>query len=278
MICTDGKEYPVQLNLADLYLQYVGAEEALCEYLQRINCSRVSVGSYFCDIYFRKTAGMLQKSALPYFEAAGVTLTLVVPIIAQEQLVPVKQLLYGLLLAAGNRIDEVTVNDIGMLYYMKSLKAQAVYQGKIIAGRLLFKNFRDSRVEDYSTQMVTMFFPEILEGNVDAAEIEAVSQRMDLSEFPDGILLHVHYPFNYISGGRLCEFAAANNRQNLLLQTQRMCRTTCMKGYLHTGEGKESFFHVGKGVYMKQPPVTQLCGNIERYLYWPLEELMGGVS
>jgi hypothetical protein len=51
-----------------------------------------------------------------------------------------------------------------------------------------------------------------------------------------------------------------------------------MKGYLHTGEGKESFFHVGKGVYMKQPPVTELSGNIERYLYWPLEELMGGVS
>lgn len=272
---TDGTT-PVQLNLADLNLRFWGQEAWLYGYVLQTGCPRLSVGSYFCEVYFFKTAGMLLSGSLDFLGGLGVSLTLVVPVFSQMHLERAKETLLLVLEKRLPYLDEITVNDFGMLLFLEKRKEEGAFSGRIVAGRQFFKNLRDPAYQEYTSGEVSVFFPEPLKGRVQAAECDIVSCRLDMSEFPEDVEIYVHYPYTYVSCGQMCEFACASDEENLYRQTTMRCRTTCMQGYLRTGDGCRELTHTGKGVYFEAPFLQQINKTPARWLYWAMQEVLGG--
>ena len=74
-------------------------------------------------------------------------LTLVLPIFSEKDLKLAKKKIIKILQNSKSVIDEVTVNDFGMLTYI-----QSKFDKKVNLGRLFFKDPRDVRVNEYYSQ------------------------------------------------------------------------------------------------------------------------------
>ncbi|SDB25167.1 hypothetical protein [Eubacterium oxidoreducens] len=270
MFCEQGDLEEVGLNLADLNLKYWHQAPMLEQYLKELRVTQLAMGSNFCDIYFAKTLRMLEEGWERILDSLSCKLTLVVPQLGEGMLSRIERQLMSCLFF----VSEIVVNDIAMLAKVSAWKSEGLYRGKITAGRLLIKNFRDARYEQYTDSEVKVFFPVYLEGKVDAVELEYVAQRMNLTEIPSGVEVVMHYPYTYQTCSGACSYAAAANPKNLYFQQNQRCKTTCMAGYLKLEEHFPMYL-VGRGVYIQAAPITWMSKKADRYWYWPVDYVLG---
>lgn len=274
----------ITLNLADLYFKYAGHCDVLYDDMIRLKYDRVMIGSYFCVSYMKKCLMVYANelhARLLSLNSNGIHVSLVVPLLYEDETDFAKSMVTDAIRDYEGVLDEIVVNDIGMFSFINQLRYEGVFHGRIIAGRLFFKNFRDLRNEEYYSSDVRIFCPEFLMGSVDAAELDIISKKMNISEFGD-ISIRLHYPYSYVTCSRMCEFAIASNPQNLYTGLNIMCRTRCMTdGYFMTEAHGMKLYHEGKGVY-SQPDFSVEMYNTEKetlekpeqFLYWPLEEIL----
>ena len=108
--------------------------------------NRLYLGSNFCSRYFLKyVENALDSVAKTLKDECGAPkITLCVPVFSQLYLDAGKKLILSILDKYGDIVDEVTVNDIGMLEFATQLNSL-----KVNVGRMMNKDARDIRYDGY---------------------------------------------------------------------------------------------------------------------------------
>lgn len=130
----------------------------------RDHVERLYAGSNFCSKYFLNQPQGLWREAFSLCRSERIAATLVIPVVPQRDLFGVCRLMDELLDSYGDVIDEITVNDVGMLAYCRECCGRSLN-----LGRLFFKEPRDPR------------FPSLF-GKCHAVSVPAVLSSI----FPDG--------------------------------------------------------------------------------------------
>lgn len=257
----------------------------ICDILERgisnldyKNYERFYIGSYFCGKYFihMKTeqidalVDLIQKeNNKKHF------ITLVIPMFGQHDLDQGKQKIAELLDRYHELIDEVTVNDFGMLTYIGE-----VYDYPMNIGRLLNKDYRDMRYEDYYNSTIqpkifTKYFDRLRKlYRIRGAEFDPTNKSIDFSKAPEHIMIGLHSPFCYITTGQICEFASIDKHLDQKYRPNSSCANECSKYHiLYMPKDDVTWFRLGRAVYFHNEDV-ELKGLKElREIYFPIEEL-----
>ena len=269
----NAQDTPVVMNLSDLYMYYSYDELNYPAWLRSTGCRRFYIGSGFCSKYFLKSLGRSGNEICRYAMENECSLSVTVPVPSDRWTGPVKKALAGFLYDQP-AVDEVTVNDYGMLDFVSKFREESGLDFSIAAGRLFFKNYRDPRYREQQEGKTVCFFPPVLAGMVDAVELDICSSEMDVSSIPGDIGIYYHYPFSYVTCTQYCEFASVINPETRRFRTEMLCGLKCMDAVIRTDADGAELIHAGKGVYTPVPGGFRSSRSADRYIYWPLREFL----
>lgn len=269
------------LNLCEIE-EFNCIHPAISSTREKITFNRIYIGSYFCDemfirINYDKLMSLLDKISNSY------KVTLVVPIFCQKNLEKGKVTLWQLIKKYREVIDEITVNDYGMLSTVTSLENQESKENrschdknrfstinhskqlkqiklnhiKINMGRLFFKDYRDPRYETYfekiwKPKVFTEYLKAIIEKyKINEIEIDVTHQSLDLSDSPKCIV-GIHTPYTYMTTGKICEFASMYRAVQKKFRPNIDCSKECLKSVITYGmEENRKWFRIGRTVYFE---------------------------
>ncbi len=235
--------------------------------------SRIYVGSSFCSQYLKKMN--FWDLLIQLCEENNLYITLCIPIVTERDLETIKDMLHTWV-ASADRIDEITVNDLGMLQFVAH-----TFPCKINLGRLFVKDARDVRVKEYYNSCI---HPSILSYDlpsmgISGIEIDPMSYQMNLeSSNLDGITVSLHSPYCYMTTGNICKYASVHKAPEKKFRPNDNCAFECSSvcETYHAEKDDYSFdiIRVGHGVYFHNPnPIIK--GRVDRTLYFPIEEILG---
>lgn len=254
------------------YMKYVSAEN-------KKSIERVYFGAYFCSQYFIRFQGY--NELFECCRSDDIKMTLVLPVFNQNTLELGKKRIRQICNDGGELIDEITINDIGMLRYI----ADEYKEYKINLGRLFFKNPRDCRIPEYTLGSVTPALLTHLQNdfwthyNIECIELEPTNESLDISALKDDKRkIAMHRPFCYMTTGQICKFASIHKAADKKFRAGASCRMEC----LHI---KESYFgHIkqtnctpliekyGKTLFFKNNSVNINGKEMSRTIYFSVEE------
>ncbi len=236
---------------------------------------RIHIGSNFCSQYFITLANYFIQH--PEIFDTDVPITLTIPVVSQKNLKEVKELIPKLIDIIG-LIDEVTVNDLGMLNFLKD-------KYNLNLGRLFFKDSRDFRINEYTQQTVTPNFSVMLpeKDSISGVEMDNVTKSLNLDSFPEDKFISIHYPYTFQSTGNICKFASIDKPRELKFRPNSQCGLECRKVhdfYKELFGNKENIeenltqiFRYGRTVYFLNDDVEYGSRKPDRLIYFPLKEL-----
>lgn len=265
---------PIVINLSDLYLYYSYDPVNYPTWLKETAADRFYIGSYFCEKYFMKSVMRARNEIFRFAVEQHCGISLVVPLPSDRWATRIKEILKDVILNEPS-IVEVVVNDFATLFFLDELRVTSGRSFRITAGRLFFKNYRDPRYEEQQQGRTFSFFPQILVGKVDAAELDICSIEMDVSAIPEDIELHFHYPFTYVTCTQYCEFSSGGLPDTEKFRTGARCGLKCMESVIHTDADGAALLHLGKAVYSRSPETLTASRQADRYIYWPVDEFLG---
>lgn len=172
---------------------------------------RLYAGSSFCAAAFGHSAGRSALASLARAcEALHVPCTLTVPAATEIELPALKRSMENAL-ALCPAIDEVTVNDYGMLDWMANRTAL-----RLNIGRLFSRDLRDPRYEGgFPDCYRPALIPEALEAimgeysQVGGIELDPAGLTVDISAAPALATVAVHVPYLFATTGKHCSVAPA---------------------------------------------------------------------
>lgn len=274
------------LNLCEL-LPYLQKKNSDIQSVIKESCGtagfktiqRIYIGSSFCGKYFLEQSDKQIQQVQSFCEEQGVNLTLVIPPFSEGDLERGKKKINHILTSTKNIIDELTVNDYGMLVYLKKEYAKALN-----IGRLFMKDYRDPRYKEYfeipwKPRVFTNYFKGILkEYQIKTCEFDLTHKINDFSELPKNIELAVHGPFCYQTVGRICEYASTNKEITEKFRANSSCEGNCADAlirYSVPDEKMESgmeYVRLGRTVYFEHPGYEIKGREQYRYIHFPLEK------
>lgn len=234
------KEYSVVLNLCDEYSVYCGWDfnqiinSAYMEIYSKIGNYKLSIkevrlGSETCCNLFRFIPKDKLIHQMCLLKEAGIEVSLVFPVVDESNY----SLCCDLFLCSieNEAINNVVVNDYGMLLLCKE------YQIKVILGRTFDKRLRDPRVQSdlflngnpeelglFSDAYLKMYIRE----GISSLELECLELGIG-NIIPELITtIYLHYPYRYITSGRICEFAGIGKENSKKFKINQ-CSMQCMK-------------------------------------------------
>ena len=171
-------------------------------------------------------------------------------------------------------MDEVTVNDVGMLSFISD-----TYRITLNLGRLFFKDARDIRMRGYYQRTVHPAGLDRLEGyakhfSVGCAELDAVSSCLQLgSDIHTPIA--IHYPYCYMTTGNICKYASIDKDISKKFRPNAPCSRQCQRIYETYSPKTEEYtlYRIGRAVYFETQLPETVDGQFERLIYFPLREL-----
>lgn len=241
-----------------------------------VNCKiedfyhRIYIGSYFCSQFFLKFDITRLLNSIN-----NQNVTLVIPIISQKNLSKGKERIASLI--EYFNIDEITVNDVGMLSYISDN-----FRVKINLGRLFFKESRDLRYLEYINQKYIL--PEdiidlqsvLVNSSISAIEIDQIATELDISKAKDKII--VHEPFCYISTGQICEFASIRKGYEEKFLKNCSCCKECQlniityKKMVQKTKEDVKFYKIGRAIYFLNENCKIISSQKYRRVYFPVLE------
>lgn len=266
----EGKRLEV---LAELARKESGHEEE--------ELSRIYGGSSFCSQYFLHINGW--KELIQHCQENGWKMTLTVPVFTQKDLDTAKERIHQVLQEGEGVIDEITVNDVGMLRYLFSQ-----YPHKLNLGRLFFKDPRDARVRGYSDGSMTPAWLSSVEymrkglgiekEKIGGIELDWMSHEVNLSGCKlDGLNLGVHGPFCYMSTGNICKFASIPKPLEKKFRPNAQCGMECAKiseKYREDFGGKTvDILRYGRTIYYYEDDSRIIGKETDREIYFPVVEI-----
>ena len=198
----------------------------------RGSLDRLYVGSNFCSQYFLRQPARLWREAFALCRREDVPATLVVPVFSQKDLAAGKARLDELMRENADVIDELTVNDVGML-----ARCHDRYGLPLNAGRLFSKEPRDPRYAELFEERHRVSVPALLtelfvRGEVRGIEIDPTHAALDLAELR-GLMPHVqvgvHVPYCFMSTGAVCELASARKPVREKFRPNAPCSLECAR-------------------------------------------------
>ena len=235
--------------------------------------SRIYIGSSFCSQYLKKMN--FWDLLMQLCEEKELHITLCLPVISERDLDSVKELLCSWV-AVSDRIDEITVNDLGMLRFVSH-----TFSCKINLGRLFVKDPRDVRVQAYFNSCIqpSILSYDLSSMGISGIEIDPMSRQMNLEgSNPDGVSIYLHSPYCYMTTGNICKYASVHKAPEKKFRPNASCNFECSSvcETYHAEKGDYSFdiIRVGRGVYFRNPDPS-VNGRVDRILYFPVEELLG---
>ncbi len=264
------------LNLCEIIsTKNINEKDVLCTLTNLISQhQRVYVGSYFCSQYFLKCN--IYKIIYDIAKEKGSGMTLVIPVFSEKDLEKGKKLLTELMDTYGDLIDEITVNDIGMLAYVKKL-----FDKKINLGRLFFKDQRDARVPDYYERTITpnlLTYMEYLD-SISLVELDRTNRRVELCNVKD-VEVAMHIPFCYMTTGNICKFASINKVVESKFRPNCSCNQECASVYEKTpvsnDEQISELYRIGRTIYHYNNDIVE--NDISRIIYFPFKEMVAAIT
>lgn len=272
------------LNLCEIMTRDLLAEGRLLKLAERAavksgiqkSPDRIYAGSSFCSQYFMHINEWEQL--IGECRDQGWKLTLTLPVFSEKDLDRAKARIQEILQKGQGVIDEVTVNDPGMLVYIgKNCSC------KQNLGRLFFKDPRDVRVRGYAQGVTT---PSLLLSNayqmlgtkeIHCVELDQTSWEMDLSGCELGkTQVGIHGPFCYMSTGNICKFASIHRGMEQKFRPNSGCGMECAgihEEYRESFDGKETgFLRFGRTIYYEAEDARVLGAEIDRTIYFPVLE------
>ncbi len=234
---------------------------------------RLYVGSNFCCRYFLRYAEKALDNIATLKKAAvfsHIKTTLCLPIFSQRYLESGKKLIPVLLKKYADFIDEVTVNDYGMLVFAQSFKGV-----KINVGRLMNKDVRDIRHSEYynagHTPSAVGLSSSVLDGfEISRYEFDLTNRFLDFKDF--GKEIAVYAPYVYATTGLVCEFGSARKDVSQKFRANSDCNFDCtvVCNQYKTGMGEE-YVKIGRTVYFKIDDYVVTAKSGYRLIYEPFD-------
>ncbi len=248
----------------------IGEPQDILNRTDTVNARRIYLGSYFCPQVFCALTETDAKKWAKLCEERGKNITLVVPVATQKNLERVKKHLTMLLESFGDSLDELTVNDPGMLHYAAQLGP------KLTLGRLFSKDTRDPRyIEDKKREekpdLFNRFNLELIQKyRVTGADLDAFHDRIDFSEAPDDFTIGIHTPYTYMSTAQICQFASSGRPIDKKFRPNAPCALRCADHFvIYEPKRGGRFYRLGRTVYYDNhlPEITG-CSKL-RVLHFP---------
>lgn len=275
MLCINVCEFfnvDIQKNITEKFMNYLVYDKK--DYIYRIY-----IGSYFCSQYFIKFNGI--NELLSYCILNNIKITLVIPVFSQKDLEYGKVRIKEICKKAGRIIDEITVNDIGMLHYITNEYSNY----KINFGRLFFKAPRDCRVPDYTERITesgslsNIHLPFWKKYHINYAELDPTNKIIDLSFLKnDEILIALHMPFCYMTTGNICKFASIHKDAEQKFRPNTLCQMECMhikdsySGHIQQTDCDPLLERYGRTVFFKSSGAGIVGKDLSRKIYFAIEE------
>lgn len=242
---------------------------------EKSDLKRIYIGSSFCSQYF------LRMNPSKVFESLckmnSYSITLVIPVFSQKDLNHGKEKIQQLLSRFNELVDEITVNDYGMLYHIRSS-----YDKKINLGRLFFKDQRDCRVPSYSKSEHSPSLLSIdnfgLSFDLHGIELDPTNEVLNLHQIAeDSLTVSVHTPYCYMTTGNICKFASIHQPIENKFRPNTICSMECShitERYFDTNRpDRGSLIRIGRTLYFLQPSIKTIGRDVDRYIYFPAKEI-----
>ena len=207
---------------------------------------RIAVGSYFCENYFLYYADKWLKKGCA---GSAKKVTLVIPCFSQSVLGAGKEHISKILQKYRSVIDEVCVNDLGMLRWVTQMR----FSVRIFLGRVFWKASRDIRMEKGGSAGTEEYNDRLLallgEYPVYGIEIEELSHLYRKINVPKGMVIAYHFPWCYMSYGRICLYASVPQPLEKKYRAGLPCAFECLSTQIVYPVNGRSCLRIGKAVY-----------------------------
>ena len=267
------------LNLSDI-MGFFENEEDLNKLIRSMESdnypsfNRIYIGSYFCSRYYTYLGIKYYKNILDFARNAGYKVTLSIPIINE-----------GNLDNAINRtkeletyfdvIDEITVNDYGMLVYI----SEKYKDKKINIGRLLNKDTRDIRYLEFTNRLTipdNLTYDKVVGDDIkiNSLEIDVTHLNIDLNN--TNYIIGIHVPYLYQTYGNVCEYASIEKADEFKFRPNAICSFECHRTHIEYKGEKFSYIKHGRCVFTKIPMPNIYNKDSVRMIFFPLDYLERG--
>lgn len=239
---------------------------------------RIYVGSSFCSQYFLHFSGY--KELFQYCKSRQIHVTITVPVISEKDLENGKKKISCLYKEGEEIVDEFTVNDIGMLYYI-----QNNYNKNINLGRLFFKDPRDCRIPSYINSTVAPAMLSYL-GNlqyhathVTGIELDSISKQLNLTQVEyKNISISIHAPLCYMTTGNICKFASIHYQPDKKYRPNMHCQMECLhvmdfySDHVQQTDCDTVLIRIGRTLYFENDIPRTIGHSFQRIIYFPIKE------
>lgn len=271
------------INLCDIFSmnareEYIEMSIAKIENMTKKKIKRIYLGSYFCDRFFLNFRGY--HDLLQYCKVKKIHATLVVPVFSQNTLCRGKKRISEICECLEGVIDEVTVNDLGMLCHIKNLNKY-----RVNLGRLFFKNPRDCRVPEYTDSIISPGFLSKLNQEIwkkqliNCIELDPTNRILDVSEIKSlDVKIALHSPFCYMTTGKICKFASIHKDIDKKFRPNVNCQMECMSisdtytGHVVPTNCDPIIYRIGRTLLFENNESEIVGNNLERLIYFPVKE------
>lgn len=271
------------LNLCEIFTNIWTVDGTLENLINRIlikerQIERIYIGSSFCSQYYLNFFGYDRIFAL--CKKMGIPITLTIPVFTEKDIEIGKRKTLDICEKAHSIIDEITVNDIGMLSWLQTKKEYCIN-----LGRLFFKDQRDCRVPEYTKKHVS---PALLSHLADdywklfrisRVELDPTNLVIDTScIYNTNINVGIHMPYCYMTTGNICKFASIHQtvkdkfRPNI--QCDMECAHVCDSYSDHVNQTNcdPVLYRFGRTLYFKVDSVKFTGKKASRVIYFPIDE------
>ncbi len=239
---------------------------------------RIYVGSAFCSQYFLRQTRY--DFILNFCQQHNIKVTLTIPVFTEKDLIFGMEKVEKLLDKGEEVVDEVTVNDIGMLACL-----QTKVKVRINLGRLFFKDPRDCRIPSYKEKMIEPVLLSNLENDFwrtfrfDLVELDSTNRVINTSILlKTDIDIGIHYPFCYMSTGNICKFASIHKDIASKFRPNIACNLECehiidtYSGHITQTDCEPIIYRLGRTLYY-ETEVSEFVGRQpSRIIYFPINE------
>lgn len=243
-------------------------------------CERIYFGSSFCSQYFLHLRNEEIDNLIHICSKRNIKLTLVIPTFTEKDLEKGKKKINSLKFYFYHRIDEITVNDYGMLKYIRD-----TYDILINMGRLFMKDYRDPRHEDYfmrvyKPKIFTEYNDNIVkEYSVSGFEFDLTHEVVDFSQKTEGIHIGIHYPYSYMTVGHICEMASIKKEISKKFRPNARCNKECQETkIIYDFEDNREWFKYGRTIYYNNSDCKVKGISKIRMIFFPISEVLNTVE
>lgn len=239
---------------------------------------RLYIGSNFCSRYFIKYAKATMEKISKLCQLAAYShlkITLCVPIFSESYLFVGKEIILELLQQYSNYIDEVTVNDYGMLEYISTSSAISIN-----IGRMLNKDTRDIRHDEYFNQshiptISTMTASVLDKYKPSLYELDITNRFIDLSN--NNYNFAIYFPYCFATVGNICEYAGISARIEKKFRANSECNFDCTQTSInYENPYGDRYLKVGRAVYFKVDDFSIISQKPYRLIYEPFDMFKPG--